>query len=133
MLSNQQLPILDGRESGLGGDSNITNKQVRFIPDSKEELQVSFYNADDNTGEKWSSEEIQDLLRAVCYLLSNMVQSKGLCFSVFAKFDIEDDETGELPRKITTEFQSVVDSVLHDHLVAEQKRKKRKTFSMIRL
>ena len=70
--SNRQLPILNKVDNGLGGDDNQINKQIRIInPDTesgeyyighKKEIRMEVI--DSLNGERWSLEEVEDILNA---------------------------------------------------------------------
>lgn len=64
--SNKLLPILNRPETGLGGDNNVTDKQIHF--NNNDPLTIShFYPyvidilASNNTLETWSLAEVTDL------------------------------------------------------------------------
>jgi len=78
---NRELPYLERAEGGLGGNNNLLNKQIRFRHN-----QISFVKiSDDNDiilneiistdNEKWTYDELDDLLRAFIKTANFYVQA----------------------------------------------------------
>jgi len=68
--SNKNLPILNRSEGGIGGNDNLTNKQIRYQDSIMDELKED-YNENDiklnilnSNVEKWTLEELDDILKA---------------------------------------------------------------------
>jgi len=83
--SNITIPHLQRAEGGIGGDSNIKNKQIRFRRHMKY-MNLSRYkdndiildqvtNADDQT-EKWTYQELDDIIRALIKTFNYFVESE---------------------------------------------------------
>lgn len=81
LKSNQNLPYLKRCEGGLGGDDNTINKQIRFRSDieymhfiylqDNDIVMDQIYNTDT---EKWSYDELGDLLCASIKVFENQIQ-----------------------------------------------------------
>jgi len=88
---NKNLPCLDRVEGGLGGNNNTLHKQIRFRPN----LSGTDYNCRDNNivfqeilstnSEKWTYEELDDLIRAFVKTANNFVNSE--CVKGFIKME----------------------------------------------
>jgi hypothetical protein len=82
---NKDLPYLDRREGGMGGDDNKLNKQIRFRNGGLlSKIPSRFYDNDivmdeiwNTETEKWKYKEIEDLLSAFIKTLEHYVQSCG--------------------------------------------------------
>ena len=87
--SNKFLPYLERSEGGIGGNNNLINKQIRFrngkyiTPwDGKDEFIVftQIYNTEH---EKWSIEELDDIIGAFIKVANKYVNSE--CVRGFMK------------------------------------------------
>lgn len=73
--SNKKLPYLDRCEGGLGGNSNQNNKQIRFRMNINNKFKfdndILLYVLNSDCGnEKWSYEELDDILRSFIKVLN---------------------------------------------------------------
>lgn len=77
--SNRNLPLLNRSESGLGGDNNLTDKQLRprffigdFIPFKEEDddIIIDVFNTD---LEQFSNDELLDLINAFVLMANDIV------------------------------------------------------------
>ena len=79
---NKNLPYLDRLEGGLGGNNNTEHKQIRF----RHNLSDTDYNCRDNNivfqeilstnSEKWTYEELDDLIRAFVKTANNFANAE---------------------------------------------------------
>ena len=72
--SNKNLPYLQRNEGGLGGNNNQNNKQIRFRFNFNsykfdDDILLSVLNSD-LKNEKWSYEELDDILRSLIKVLN---------------------------------------------------------------
>lgn len=88
--SNRELPLLDWYDGGLGGGNTRFNKHIRPIriinPYSeareyfKAEIIMSLADSTDEVnGEKWTLEEVQDLLKAFVKTCNDYLSSYDVC------------------------------------------------------
>lgn len=76
---NKNLPILNRCEGGLGGDNNLLNKQIRYNMSFNSsnidyEIKLNVLNSDDISGEKWTYEELNDIMRAFIKLCNDYIK-----------------------------------------------------------
>ena len=68
IYSNKELPLLNRLEGGLGGDSNITDKQMRFtifFRSEKSEYFITLFPYNSSNGEdKWTFEKLGDIIQS---------------------------------------------------------------------
>jgi hypothetical protein len=76
---NQNIPYLNRAEGGIGGDNNIINKQIRFrdnISSKYIDDDIIFEQIVSTETEKWTYEELDDLIRAFIKVCNNVVQTE---------------------------------------------------------
>ena len=95
--SNKNLPYLERVEGGLGGNNNQINKQIRFrfnFNSNKldNDILLSVLNSDLKI-EKWTYEELDDILRSFIIVLNKRMSCKGVngCIEIFNKAMYNDD------------------------------------------
>lgn len=91
--SNKNLPYLQRIEGGLGGDSNILNKQLRFNSyEDKNIISLSVLNSD-SLNEIWTYEELDDILRSCIMVLSGIMQCDCVsgCIELYNEDMLKDD------------------------------------------
>ena len=73
------IPILDKREGGIGGNSNIKNKQIRFQNNfvytnysKKDIIVVDVLNSDDGF-EKWKGTELNLIMDSFCNIANQIL------------------------------------------------------------
>ncbi len=77
--SIKKLPYLNRSEGGIGGDCNINNKQLRFRPqikyrgDNSNDNDIVIDNIVSSKQEKWTFEELDDLIRGFRIMANNYV------------------------------------------------------------
>ncbi len=91
---NKNLPILNRCEGGLGGDNNITNKQIRF----RKNFSINFDNdiillVQNSDVEKWTYEELDDLMFATIVSINKFMEARCTngCIEMVNKKNLEDD------------------------------------------
>ena len=95
---NKDLPYLQREERGLGGDNNLTNKQIRFrtyfgMNDYRDrDYDIILHEIMSTKYENWTYDELDDLLRAFIktanyYVKSNCVNG---CINIFNKNMLSD-------------------------------------------
>jgi hypothetical protein len=79
---NRVLPYLNRCEGGLGGDNNLVNKQIRFRNyhgDNdyryKKDNDIILHEITSTNNEKWTYDELDDLLRAFIKTVNFNVQA----------------------------------------------------------
>jgi hypothetical protein len=80
LKTNQDLPYLIRSEGGMGGDNNLIHKQIRFREVYNGHYKfvdndILFDYIQDTKIEKWSYNELDDLLSAFCKIANNYVQA----------------------------------------------------------
>lgn len=83
---NKSIPYLKRSEGGIGGDSNVGNKQMRFRMVIEQWKRISYYMDDDimlheitnGENEKWSYEELDDLIYALTKTFNYYVGCEGI-------------------------------------------------------
>lgn len=77
LLINQNLNILDRFEGGLGGDNNITDKQIRYRtkPYYQNDNDILIYVQNSNI-EKWTYEELDDIILSFIKVCNNYMDTK---------------------------------------------------------
>lgn len=95
--SNKNLPYLQRNEGGLGGDNNQNNKQIRFRFNFNsykfdDDILLSVLNSD-LKNEKWSYEELDDILRSFIKVLNKKMSCECVngCIEIFNKNMINDN------------------------------------------
>lgn len=84
LASNRALPILHRCEGGLGGNSNGTDKQIRYrmsldpLRKLDDHILIYLYDSDDGT-DVWTDVEIRDLLNAFAQLANEEYGCGGGC------------------------------------------------------
>jgi len=81
IVDNKNLPILNRHEGGLGGDDNTLHRQIRFRPRKAAragEIEDEFILliATDGSaphGEKWTLDQLQDLLKAFVKVINDIL------------------------------------------------------------
>jgi hypothetical protein len=78
---NKLLQYLDRLEGGMGGNNNITDKQIRFRMDSnvydKNDNDIVLGEIDcDTNGNKWSYQELDDLICAFIKTANHYVKAE---------------------------------------------------------
>lgn len=75
--SVKKLPYLKRSEGGIGGNNNQKNKQLRFRKEQKYSWKIDndivFDNIISGENEKWSLEELDDLIRGFRRIANNYV------------------------------------------------------------
>lgn len=86
LQENKILPYLNRSEGGMGGDNNRINKQIRFREKVFFDMSYSLWQYDNDIvmdqiysteTEKWTYEEISDLLSAFIKVSAYYVKSEG--------------------------------------------------------
>lgn len=96
---NKNLPILNRCKGSLGEDNNLLNKQIRYNMSFNSsnidyEIKLNVLNSNDISGEKWTYEELNDIMRAFIKLCNEYIKYK--CVNGYIKLkDIKslDSET----------------------------------------
>lgn len=92
--SNRALPLLDRCEGGLGGNSIITDKQIRYrfsMAPSREwddHILISLYDSVDGT-DVWTDAQIRDLLNAFAELANEEYGCRGGCRGMLQTMETE--------------------------------------------
>lgn len=80
---NKKLPYLHREEGGIGGNNNIINKQIRFFRLYSKSMQLNYNDKDivfdqiiNTTVEKWTYDELDDLIYAFTKTFNFFVKSK---------------------------------------------------------
>ena len=87
--SNKKLPYLKRAEGGIGGDNNLINKQIRFrngkfvMPWGGEDNFIIFDQIYNTEHEKWSLDELDDIINAFVEVANNYVNAE--CVKGFIK------------------------------------------------
>jgi hypothetical protein len=81
--STKTIPYLHRAEGGFGGDSNAANKQVRFRVDymyiaryKDNDIVFDQVTNSDDQSEKWTYDELDDIIFAITQTLNYFVQSE---------------------------------------------------------
>lgn len=97
LQSNKNLPYLQRNEGGLGGNNNQNNKQIHF------RFNFNSYKFDDDIllyvlnsdlkNEKWSYEELDDILRSLIKVLNKKMSCECVngCIEIFNKNILNDN------------------------------------------
>ena len=95
--SNKNLPYLQRNEGGLGGDNNQNNKQIRFRFNCNsykfdDDILLSVLNSD-LKNEKWSYEELDDILRSFIKVLNKKMSCNCVdgCIEIFNENILDDN------------------------------------------
>ena len=95
--SNKNLPYLQRNEGGLGDDNNQNNKQIRFRFNFNsykfdDDILLSVLNSD-LKNEKWSYEELDDILRSFIKVLNKKMSCNCVngCIEIFNKNILDDN------------------------------------------
>jgi len=95
--SNKNLPYLQRNEGGLGGNNNQNNKQIRFRFNFNsykfdDDILLSVLNSD-LKNEKWSYEELDDILRSLIKVLNKKMYRECVkgCIEIFNNNMIDDN------------------------------------------
>ena len=82
IISNRKLPLLKRTEYGLGGDSNLNDKQLRFFNDFNNEglyvtrpIKIDMFNSNNNN-DTWNLEELNDLVNAFVKAFNNIMKEE---------------------------------------------------------
>lgn len=95
--SNKNLPYLQRNEGGLGGNNNQNNKQIRFrinFNSKKIDNDILLYVLNsDLKNEKWSYEELDDILRSFIKVLNKKMSCECVngCIEIFNKNMLDDN------------------------------------------
>ena len=108
--SNRRLPVLHRQECGIGGDNNQTDKQIRFLRSRSDIRHPHDITADyirnglsgKDEAEKWSYEEITDLVGAFCACLCELLEEE--CVNGF--IEIKVPCVGKCERNLSHEHRS---------------------------
>ena len=78
--SIKNMPYLKRLEGGIGGDDNLKNKQLRFREEEpkyswKIDNDIVFDNIISGENEKWTLDELDDLIRGFRRIANNYVES----------------------------------------------------------
>ncbi len=98
LTANRDLPYLERSEGGLGGNNNLANKQIRFRIHN---ISLGRYSKDNDIildqitssdNEKWTYDELDDLLRAFIKTANFNVYSNCVngCIGMFNKKMLSD-------------------------------------------
>jgi hypothetical protein len=96
--SIKNMPYLNRCEGGIGGDDNLKNKQLRFRDKEpkyswKIDNDIVFDNIISGENEKWTLDELDDLIRGFRRIANNYVESdciKG-CIEMIIKKSFNDN------------------------------------------
>ena len=86
LQENKNLPYLNRSEGGMGGNNNSINKQIRFREKMLLDMSCCLWQYDNDIlmdqiycteTEKWTYEEISDLLSAFIKVSGNYIGSEG--------------------------------------------------------
>jgi hypothetical protein len=96
--SVKKLPYLNRCEGGIGGDNNVENKQIRFREKEPEyswkiDNDIVFDNIISGENEKWTLDELDDLIRGFRRIANKYVKSdciKG-CIEMIIKKSFNDN------------------------------------------
>ncbi len=85
--SNKNLPILQRMEGGLGGNSNLKNKQLRYraFPNSdlrnSDAIIINVFHSDDGI-EKWTYVELDDIVLSCLKVLNSYMGTECIHGSI---------------------------------------------------